>query len=97
MICIEITGTGERRCLEYGFYIRRLSNGMVVRCHRVHAQGVSDGEQIWSLGSLEGYPGARIVTRAEFEESLVESDADPELSDGEALHYIMEGTYYEEE
>lgn len=69
MICIEIED-GTRRRIEQEVFILRQRNGRMVRCHRVKAQGVGDGENIWSLGELEGSARAKIITLAEFEESL---------------------------
>ena len=81
MICIEITETGQRLKLDGGFFVRRQRNGVLVRCPKPKRQGVCDGERVWSLGQLEEYPEARIITRAEYEEHLgtqTEPEAAPE-------------------
>lgn len=95
MICIEILETGQRRKLDAPVWIRGNRNGPVRTPHRVKAQGVCDGETIWALEGkgLEGYGTARIITRAEYEESLAPQEADPELTDTEALNIMMGGTY----
>lgn len=93
MICIEILETGARRRIDGEIWVRRQSNGTVVRCQRPRAQGVSDGAEIWSLGSLEGYPEAKLIPLAEFEESLAPPDTDPELTAEEALNIILGGSY----
>ena len=93
MICIEILKTCERRRIEQEVWCLRQRNGTVVRCPRQKAQGVGDGELLWSLGTLEGYPEAKIITLAEFEETLGEIETDPELSAEEALYIMMGGSY----
>ena len=68
MIWIK-TDQGECRRIEREIWVVRLRNGTLVQSRRQFgAQGVSDGEQTWSLGGLQGYPTARIITRAEYEE-----------------------------
>lgn len=84
---------GECICIENEVWITANRNGTVVTPHRVKAKGVGDGTSIWSLGGLEGFPEARIVTRAEYEEQTVEPGADPELSAEEALAVMMGGSY----
>lgn len=93
MICIEISDTGERRRIEREIWVRRQSNGVVVRCTRSKGQGVGDGEQTWSLGSLAGYPDARHIPLAEYEEGLTPPDPDPMLTAEEALNIMMGGSY----
>lgn len=86
------TSDGECIRIENEVWITANRNGTVVTPHRVRAQGVGDGTSIWSLGGLEGYPEARIITRAEYEEQQKE-DTDPELSAEEALAVMMGGSY----
>lgn len=93
MICIEIPQTGERRRIERDFWVRRQSNGTVVSCPRPKGQGVCDGEQIWSLGTLAGYPAARLIPLAEYLEAPGVPDADPVLTAEEALYIMMGGSY----
>ncbi len=93
MIHIEITETGERRRIENEIWITVNRNGIVTTPHRVKAKGVGDGAQVWSLGELESYPEARIITLAEYLEAQGEEDPDPELSAEEALNIIMGGSY----
>ncbi len=88
MICIEILDTGERRCIDSEVWITVNRNGPLRTLHRVKAKGVGDGEQIWSLGGLEGYPEARIITRAEYEETLGEADADPDEAEATMEDYV---------
>lgn len=88
---IEIIETGERRAIERPIWLTKNRNGILATPHRVKALGVGDGTTIWSLGSLEGYPEARLITRAEYEESLTPPDPDPELTAEEALDIIMGG------
>ncbi len=76
MICIEITETGERRRIENEIWIIRNRNGVIRTPHRVKALGICDGETTWSLGTLEGYPEAKLITRAEFEEALGAAEND---------------------
>jgi hypothetical protein len=92
MICIEITETGERRRIENEIWITRNRNGVIRTPHRVKALGICDGEITWSLGALEGYPEAKLITRAEFEEYR-SWEEDPELSAEEALDIILGGNY----
>lgn len=68
MIWIK-TAQGECLRIAREIYVARQKNGTLVRIPRRYgAQGVSDGEQTWSLGGLQGYPAARLITRAEYEE-----------------------------
>ena len=92
MIYIQTEG-GEVRRIENEVWITVNRNGIVATPHRIKARGVGDGERIWSLGELEGYPGARIITLAEYLEAQVEEDPDPELTAEEALNIIMGGSY----
>ena len=92
MICIEITETGERRRIENEIWITRNRNGVIRTPHRVKALGICDGEITWSLGTLEGYPEAKLITRAEYEERVA-GEEDPELSAEEALDIILGGSY----
>jgi len=93
MICIEIAESGERLRIEEEIWVTVNRNGPIITPHRHHALGVGDGELIWSLGSIEGYPMAKIITLAEYEERLTAPDPDPELSAAEALAIIVGGTY----
>lgn len=68
MIHIEIIETGERRRIENEVWVTENRNGVVITPHRVKALGVGDGKEVWSLGKLEGFPGARLITLAEYEE-----------------------------
>ena len=92
MIYIQTEG-GEVRRIENEVWITVNRNGSVATPHRIKARGIGDGERIWSLGQLEGYPGARIITLAEYLEAQVEEDPDPELTAEEALNIIMGGSY----
>lgn len=92
-ICIEILETRERLCLAEPVWIMTNRNGILRTPYRVKAQGVGDGVRVWSLGGLEGYPEARIITRAEYEETLTPPDEDPELTAEEALAIMMGGNY----
>lgn len=83
---------GECICIENEIWITTNRNGIVATPHRIKAKGVGDGKSIWSLGSLAGYPEARIITLAEFGETL-NVDTDPELSAEEALAIMMGGSY----
>ena len=87
------TSDGEYIRIENEVWITANRNGTVVTPHRVRAKGVGDGTSIWSLGGLEGFLEARIITRAEYEEQTVKPDADPELSAEEALAVMMGGSY----
>lgn len=93
MIWIELCESGQRRQIDRELWITVNRNGPVLTPHRVKALGVGDGAQIWSLGGLTGYPEARIITRAEYEETLIPPENDPELTAEEALHVMMGGTY----
>ena len=90
-VCIEIAETGERRRIEKPLWIIRNRNGILATPHRCLALGVGDGEQIWSLGELEGYPQARIIPLAEYLATLGQEDPDPELTPEEALNIILGG------
>lgn len=92
-VCIESLETGERKLIPDPVWITRNRNGVLRTPFRAKALGVFDGEQNWSFGALEGYPEAKIITRAEYEESLCAPEEDPELTDAQALQYIMEGNY----
>lgn len=92
-ICIEIIPSGERRHIESPVWITRNRNGILATPHRHHACGVGDGTEIWSLGGLAEYPAARIITRAEYEETLQSPDPDPELTAEQALEIMMGGSY----
>ena len=91
MICIEVADTGERIRIEREVWITTNRNGPIVTPHRVKAKGVGDGEKIWSLGELEGYPEARIITLAEYLEGWTPPEEDPEISAEEALEIILGG------
>lgn len=92
MIHIELIDTGERRAIEQPVWLTKNRNGIVSTRHQVKALGVSDGTENFSFGMLEGYPEAKLITRAEYEESLTEPETDPELTAEEALNIIMGGT-----
>lgn len=92
-ICIEIIETGERKRIDRPIWIIRNRNGILATPHRVKALGVSDGETVWSLGALEGFPEARCITLAEYLEAQTEPDPDPELTAEEALNIILGGSY----
>ena len=92
MIFIRTNG-GEVRRIESEIWITTNRNGPLATPHRIKARGVGDGEHIWSLGELEGYPEARIITLAEYLEAQAEEDPDPELTPEEALNIIMGGSY----
>lgn len=68
-ICIEIMDTGCRQRIEHPVWITKNRNGLLRTPHRVKALGVGDGQQIWDLGGLEGYPRARIITLLEYLET----------------------------
>ncbi|MBR7179675.1 MAG: hypothetical protein IKD27_09215 [Oscillospiraceae bacterium] len=87
------TSDGEYIRIENEVWITANRNGIVITPHRVKAKGVGDGTSIWSLGELEGFPEARIITRAEYEERMGSQDDDPELSAEEALAVMMGGSY----
>lgn len=89
---VEIIGTGERLRIEKPVWITKNRNGIIRTPYRVHALGVGDGETFWSLGALDGYPEAKLITRAEYEETLTQQDADPELTAEEALEIIIGGS-----
>lgn len=93
MVHIEIIGTGERRSIDRPIWLTKNRNGILATPHRIKALGVGDGETIWSFGTLEDYPEARLITRAEYEESLTPPDPDPELTAEEALNIILGGSY----
>lgn len=92
-ICIEIIETGERRRIDRPIWITVNRNGILSTPHAVKALGVGDGEHIWSLGGLEGYPEAKKITLADYLETLTPPDPDPELTAEEALNIIMGGSY----
>lgn len=94
VIYIEISQTGERRCLESPLWITRNRNGILTTPHRIKALGVGDGVNVWSLGKLDGYPEAKLITLAEYGETR--SSPDPELSAEEALNIILGGSYESE-
>lgn len=87
------TNDGEARRIEHEVWVTTNRNGIVATAHRIKAKGVGNGEHIWSLGELEGYPEARIITLAEYLEAQAEEDPDPELTPEEALNIIMGGSY----
>lgn len=91
MICIEIIETGERRCIENEIWITANRSGIRRTPHRCKAQGIGDGETVWSLGKLEGYPEAKLITLAEYLESLGEQ-GEEELSAREVLDIILGGS-----
>lgn len=90
-ICIEILATGERRKIDRPTWITVNRNGLLRTPHRAKALGVGDGERIWSLGELEGYPRARVISLAEYLESLGQEDPDPELTAEETLNILLGG------
>ena len=91
MICIEIIETGERRCIENEIWITANRSGIRRTPHRCKALGIGDGETVWSLGKLEGYPQAKLITLAEYLESLGEQ-GEEELSAREVLDIILGGS-----
>ena len=91
MICIEVIETGERRCIENEVWITENRNGIHRTPHRCKALGIGDGETVWSLGKLEGYPAAKLITLAEYLESLGEQGEEEELSAQETLDIILGG------
>lgn len=90
-VCIEILTGGERRYLSSPVWVTKNRNGVIRTPSRVHALGVGDGETVWSLGALDGYPEAKIITRAEYEERPGIQEEDPELNAEAALTIIMGG------
>lgn len=92
-ICIEVIETGERLKIDRPVWITVNRNGILSTPHAVKALGVCDGENIWSLGGLEGYPEAREIPLAEYLETLTAPEADPELTADEAMNILMGGSY----
>lgn len=92
-IFVEIAETGERRRIVDPIWVTTNRNGLVTAPHRVKAKGVGDGKEIWSLGQLEGFPGAKLITLAEYGETLTPPESDPELTAEEALNIILGGSY----
>lgn len=90
-ICIEILETGDRRKIDRPVWVTVNHNGVLSTPHRIKALGVGDGEHIWSLGELEGFPEARIIPLAEYLETQGKVDPDPELSAEETLIILMGG------
>ena len=93
MIHLEIIETGERRRIEQEIWITANRNGPVITPHRVKALGVGDGKEIWSLGQLEGFPAVKLITLAEYGETLTPPESDPELTAEEALNIILGGSH----
>jgi hypothetical protein len=96
MIYIEIVESGERLEIENQIWVTTNRNGIVVTPHRIKAAGVGDGTSIWSLGELEGFQPARIITFAEYMETQSLPDEDPKLSAEEALNIILGGNHESE-
>lgn len=92
MICIEVKETGERRCIENEIWITKNRSGIRRTPHRCKALGIGDGETVWSLGELEGYPEAKLITLAEYLETLGEQGEEEELSAQETLDIILGGS-----
>lgn len=92
MICIEVKETGERRCIENEIWITKNRSGIRRTPHRSKALGIGDGETVWSLGKLEGYPEAKLITLAEYLETLGEQGEEEELSAQETLDIILGGS-----
>ena len=92
MVCIEVLDTGACIRIENELWITSNRNGLIRTPHRIKASGICDGERVWSLGKLEGYPEAKLITLAEYMATLGEKDADPELSAQEALEIILGGS-----
>lgn len=92
MICIEVKETGERRCIENEIWITENRSGIRRTPHRCKALGIGDGETVWSLGKLEGYPEAKLITLAEYLETLGEQGEEEELSAQETLDIILGGS-----
>lgn len=95
-ICIEIIETGARRRIDSPLWLTCNRNGILITPHRIKARGLGDGEHIWSLGELEGYPEAKIITLAEYLETQAPPEEDPELNAEEALRIILGGDYESE-
>ena len=93
MICIEVKETGERRCIENEIWITKNRSGIRRTPHRCKALGIGDGETVWSLGELEGYPEAKLITLAEYLETLGEQGEEEELSAQETLDIILGGNH----
>ena len=85
MVCMEITETGAHIRIDREIWITTNRNGIVATPHRIKAKGVGDGEKIWSLGELEGYPQARVITLAEYLETQ------PAPDDGSAQAHLTGG------
>ena len=92
-VCIEIVGTGARKKIMAPVWIKQNRNGLLCTSHRHQARGIGDGEQIWSLGTLAGYPEAQIITLAEYLEAAAASDEDPELTEGQIVSILLGGSY----
>ena len=92
MICIEVKETGERRCIENEIWITKNRSGIRRTPHRCKALGIGDGETVWSLGKLEGYPEAKLITLAEYLETMGEQ-GETELSAQETLDIILGGNH----
>lgn len=76
-VFIEIMETGQRRKIEHPVWITKNRNGILRTPHRFKALGVGDGDRIWSLGGLEGYPQARVITLLAYLEARTEHDREP--------------------
>lgn len=96
MICIEIADSGERIKIDREIWVTENRNGILRTRYRCKALGVSDGSRIWSLGELKSFPGAKIITLAEYDEEPLVQEPDPELSAEEALNIILGGSYESE-
>lgn len=92
-VYIEMLLTGERVRLENPVWLTTNRNGILATPHRVKALGVSDGMENYSFGTLAGCPEARIITRAEYEETGTAQDPDPVLTAEEAMKIMMGGSY----
>lgn len=91
-IYIEIIETGARAAIERPIWLTRNRNGILATPHRVKALGVSDGTENFSFGTLEGCRLVRLITRAEYEESLTGPETELQLTAQQALEIITGGT-----
>lgn len=92
MVYIEIIESGERASIERPIWLTRNRNGILATPHRVKALGVGDGTENFSFGTLESCREVRLITRAEYEESLTVTETERQLTAQEALEIITGGT-----
>lgn len=84
--------------LESPVWLTANRNGIIRTAHEPLARGILIDDEIHNLQGKEplgDYPEAKIITTAEYLEALgrTEPDPDPELTDEEAFHIMMGGTY----